>query len=426
MENKEIEEKKQDFLESNTTENLDPEKEKVHNLKIKDLLRLSVRAFRVRPMRTFLTVLGMSVGIGTVFFLISLGYGLQYILLGKLAPTEDSLISLQAQYPDDGNLAVSKSVISDVLKMPGAVEISPVYQNTGEINYNGFGGELIVKLIDNKYDRLSGFVPSMALPNNNFGDGAIISDTALKLLGMPEDEQSLGKVVVVKVVYEKDGKPEIVTTRDPIKIVGIVKDPGQSPYIFVPVNLMQEAPNSYGLFFIKALDDASLESLRSALIAKGFIISARIDTVRQAKKITDIITIVLGVFGVAALIVSSIGMFNTMLISFMERIFEVGIMKSIGATRRDILSLFLMESFLMGLLGGVGGIAMGYGLGSLVNLGMNFLANYLGGKPIQLFIYSGRFIVFILTISGIVGLLSGYWPARRAAKLSAREAFLRK
>jgi len=110
----------------------------------------------------------------------------------------------------------------------------------------------------------------------------------------------------------------------------------------------------------------------------------------------------------------------------MERIFEVGIMKSIGATRIDILGLFLMESFIMGILGGVGGIAMGLVGGFLVNAGMNFLAKYLGGNPINLFIYSVKFMIFIILLSGVVGLLSGYWPARRAAKLSAREAFLRK
>lgn len=418
------------FLESTST-NVDIEKEKAKNLKVLDLVKLSVRSFRVRPARTFLTVLGMAVGIGAVFFLISLGYGLQYILLGKLAPTEDSLISLQASYPEEGNLLISKKTLDDVLAMEGVAEISPVSQIAGQVESEGYVGDLIVKIIDGKYARLSGFLADFTSERNNFEHGAIISNTALRLLGMPEDGSSLDRRINVSAYYQVSGKDQelmekTVTSNGEIAITGIVKDDGQAPYIFVPENLMKEKPDFYALFYVKAKDDPSLNPLRSDLASKGFIISARVDTVRQAKKITGIITAVLGVFGVVALVVSSIGMFNTMLISFMERIFEVGIMKSIGATKRDILSLFLAESFLMGILGGLGGIAMGFILGTGVNFGMNVLAKYLGGKPINLFIYPGRFIIFILILSGVVGLLSGYWPARRAAKLSAREAFLRK
>ncbi len=411
---------------NNQRNNLNPKTERARNLRLRDFIKLSVRAFRVRPMRTFLTVLGMSVGIGTVFFLISLGYGLQYILLGKLAPTEDSLISLQASYPEEG-IVISQDIINQISRINGVEEVSPVYQDGGEINYNGFTGDIIIKIIDDKYNRLSGFVPNYYNKNNNdLNKGIIISNTALRLIGLDENESSLGKEIEIKTIYYKDGKENISSTARPIPVVGIVDDGSQSPYIFIPNNLMNNSPDYFGSVFVKAKDDNSLEALRSELINKGFIISARVDTVRQAKKITDVITTVLGIFGVAALIVSSIGMFNTMLISFMERIFEVGIMKSIGATRIDILGLFLMESFIMGLLGGVGGIAMGLIGGFLVNAGMNFLASYLGGNPINLFIYSSKFMIFIILLSGVVGLLSGYWPARRAAKLSAREAFLRK
>jgi ABC-type antimicrobial peptide transport system permease subunit len=416
---------KNQVLIDNPKENFDVQKEKEHNLRVKDLLKLSVRAFRVRPLRTFLTVLGMSVGIGTVFFLISLGYGLQYILIGKLAPTEDSLISLQASYPEDGLLA-SRETIDEISKISEVEEISPILQTGGEIHYNEYSGDLLVKIIDDKYYRLSGFVPDYALKDSKFEDGVTISATALKLLGIPETVDSLGKIVTVDAIYETSDSQKIVSTKNSITITGIISDETKAPFVFIPVNLMQESPSSFDQFFVKAKDDVSLEKLRAELIKKGFIISARVDTVRQAKKITNIITIVLGVFGVAALIVSSIGMFNTMLISFMERIFEVGIMKSIGATRHDILTLFLTESFLMGLLGGIGGIAMGFALGTAVNFGMNILATYLDGKPVSLFIYSNEFMFLILGVSGVVGLLSGYLPARQAAKLSAREAFLRK
>jgi putative ABC transport system permease protein len=156
----------------------------------------------------------------------------------------------------------------------------------------------------------------------------------------------------------------------------------------------------------------------------GLLISAKLDLVRQAKQIMTIITLVLGVFGVTALLVAGIGMFNVMLTSFLEKIFEVGIMKSLGATGKDVRNLFLMESFLMSIIGGVGGIFLGFLGGQVINLGLNILAKRLGGESINLFIFPWHFAILTLIISVVVGILSGYWPARRASKLSPREAFV--
>jgi putative ABC transport system permease protein len=108
----------------------------------------------------------------------------------------------------------------------------------------------------------------------------------------------------------------------------------------------------------------------------------------------------------------------------LEKIFEVGIMKSLGATGKDVRNLFLMESFLMSIIGGVGGIFLGFLGGQVINLGLNILAKRLGGESINLFIFPWHFAILTLIISVVVGILSGYWPARRASKLSPREAFV--
>ena len=140
----------------------------------------------------------------------------------------------------------------------------------------------------------------------------------------------------------------------------------------------------------------------------------------------NIITAVLGVFGITALIVSAIGMFNTMIVGFLERTYEVGILKSIGATDRDVRNLFLMESTLMGFLGGLGGIVLGLAGGKFLNIGLSLLAVRLGGKPFELFITPLWFIVLIIILSLFIGLISGLWPAHRAAMLSPKEAFVKR
>ena len=85
-------------------------------LKLSELLSLSLRTFKTKPQRAFLTILGMSVGIATVLLLVSLGYGLQYILIGKLITTEDSLITMEVSYPTEANLSIGQPLV-DKMKM---------------------------------------------------------------------------------------------------------------------------------------------------------------------------------------------------------------------------------------------------------------------------------------------------------------------
>jgi len=405
-----------------------PEDGKGHNLRAGDLIRLSVRVFRIRPMRTVLTILGISFGIGTVLFLVSLGSGLQFILIGQLATTEDSLISLEAFYPPESDLSITQEDINEIISFEESDEVSPIAEMTGEAHTDSISGLLFIKAIRTNYFRLSGDKPDLGFAFTEEELSAVPSKTALRLLGLPEDESSLGKELFTTVFYPEGegGEVKIVEVSTPLKIGGIIDDEFQPPFIFIPYNFLEEKPDSYQRIFVKARDIDNVEPLKDKLIEKGFLISAKIDVVNQARKIMTALTVILGIFGVAALIVSAIGMFNTMIIGFLERVFEVGIMKSIGATAKDIRNLFLMESLIMGFLGGLGGIALGILVGEIFNLGVNFLAGQLGGKPIDLFIYPLDFIIFIIISSALVGVMSGFWPAYRAARLSPRQAFLRK
>src|SRR3989344_6327124 len=99
-----------------------------HKLRLRELFQLSLRNFKVKPVRVILTVAGMSIGIGAVLFLVSLGYGLQYILIGKLVSTEDSLITMEISYPSESNLVIKNTVVDDLRKIPEAIEVSPVYE----------------------------------------------------------------------------------------------------------------------------------------------------------------------------------------------------------------------------------------------------------------------------------------------------------
>jgi putative ABC transport system permease protein len=151
-------------------------------------------------------------------------------------------------------------------------------------------------------------------------------------------------------------------------------------------------------------------------------VSSLSDTVSQVNKLFSVVNIILGLFGIITLAVSSIGMFNTMTVALLERTREIGIMRSIGASKLDILSMFIIESTLMGFFGGIAGIILGIASGQIVNLIVNIAAKYMGGKPLNLFAYPLWFLGFIVVFSIFIGFATGIGPAKRASALDPLEA----
>ncbi|HUY05334.1 MAG TPA: FtsX-like permease family protein [Candidatus Paceibacterota bacterium] len=393
-----------------------------------DLVRLSLRIFKTKPTRTFLTILGMSVGISAVVFLVSLGYGLQYILIGKLVTSQDSLITLSASYPIESGLDISTSTITKISALPNVAEISPVAEFSGVLSVASSTGLVpTIRVAQSDVFRLSGTSPDIGTTIRDGHDDIVLSAQALQLLNEPADASTLNKEVQVEVYLPNpDGTMRDVVIPASFTVVGIISDAQQPPIAIIPASSMPVAISSFREVYVKAKDAASLITLRDTMAQQGFVISANIDLVTQAEKITNVITIILAVFGITALVVSAIGMFNTMLIGFIERTYEVGVMKSIGATDGDVRNLFLMESAVIGVLGGSGGILIGLGVGKLTDAILNFISTQMGGKTFELFILPFWFGAFVFIMSIAIGVIAGFLPARRASKLSPREAFTKR
>jgi putative ABC transport system permease protein len=402
---------------------------KSNGLASTDIIRLAVRVFKTKPLRTSLTIFGMSIGIATVLFLVSLGYGLQYILIGKLVTTEDSLITMEVSYTAESNLKINAEGLKDITAMPLVGEVSPVGEFSGELRIASTTGLVGTRIISPSYFRLTGL---KATEGDNLKEGEseiMLNAQAVKLLGLSASSTSiLGSVANVVVDYDENGgsKVEQVGLIRPSKIVGIGGDDSQPPTVLVPLDQMSKQPPYFKSVLVKAKTIDDVTKLRDQLLEKGFAVLARIDLVNQARQVTNIFTMILGIFGVTALIVSSLGMLNTMIVGFMERIYEVGVMKSLGATDSDIKKIFLMESSIMGFLGGVCGVVIGVGGGKLINLILSIVAVHFGGTAISLFMTPWWFVIFIIFTSFFIGTISGFWPAKRAALLSPKEAFIRK
>jgi len=169
-------------------------------------------------------------------------------------------------------------------------------------------------------------------------------------------------------------------------------------------------------------NEEQIESVRAELAAKGYLVAAVSDTVAQTRNVFRIIKVILLLFGMLALAVSAIGMFNTMTVTLLERTKEIGIMRTIGGSPLKIKIMSLMESVLMGSLGGLVGIAIGVGGGLSINFLLSLLATKMGGQAMALFRFPLGFLLFIAVFSMIMGYVTGLFPSKRAGPLNPLDA----
>jgi putative ABC transport system permease protein len=173
---------------------------------------------------------------------------------------------------------------------------------------------------------------------------------------------------------------------------------------------------------VRCSNESIMKTIRDRVIEMGLLVSSLSDIVEQANQVFSVIQIVLMLFGVVALIVSAIGMFNTMTIALLERTEEIGIMKSIGASNAAVSLMFVTEATVMGFLGGLGGVVIGYIGGEVFNISINLVAKRFGGESVDLFYSPPEFVLGIIIFAAVVGFFTGVVPARRASSIDPLDA----
>ena len=173
-------------------------------------------------------------------------------------------------------------------------------------------------------------------------------------------------------------------------------------------------------------DTNQVESLRKQIESLGFETASPVDTLDQINQVFKFFTIILGGFGAIGMVVSVLGMFNTLTISLLERTQEIGLMMAMGSRNRDMRRLFIIEAFLLSVVGAAAGITLAVIGGKGVNLIMNSFAHGRGvtgdfelfSTPLWLM---GALLVFMV----IVGMLVVFFPSRRAAHINPLDALRR-
>lgn len=394
-------------------------------MKLFDLFHLSFENFKSRKSRIIFTVLGVSVGIAAILFLVSLGFGLQKSLLEKIT-TEESLLTLDIIPTETEIISLTPAILEEISRIPEVEKVSPQAIFPAQITFNEITSETTLNLTNYDWFNLSGTLPTLGRSFTEKDIQKIVINSPIAELFNLKPEQVLGKKLKFAIFFQEDEEsPEMAVfeTEKEFEVVGVLEEVAASPQIYLKRSDLKEfSIKEFQFAKVKVKTSEELETVREKLISMGFLVSALSDTIEQADKIFRIIQIVLGIFGIIALIVSAIGLINTMTITLLERTNEIGIMRAIGASPRDIKWLFLGESTITGFLGGVGGVGIGIGAGQLFNWIINILAGALGGQTINLFYYPFWFVLFIILLSTLVGFIAGIWPAHRAAKLNPLKA----
>jgi len=394
-------------------------------MRILDLLSLSTRMFRSKSSRTFLTVGGMSIGIGVIIFMFSLGYGLQKVILEKIATTE-SLLSLDILEGESKNPPLNQSVVETVEKLSGVKKVVAFSNLTVKAFDGETGAELKAIVSRESFLSASGIKMEKGRDFKETNE-IVITPIVAQIFGQTP-EAMLGKELEIqintgneknKINFPTDTKEKEIKNK--YVVVGITK--GNENLIYLSFLSWENPPIvHYDQLKVMFADNASMEAARKEISRFGLSVSSISDLAKQAGKVFGWFQLFLVLFGVAALIVSAIGMFNTMLVAFLERIEEIGIMKSIGASDFSIYVIFILESAIMGFLGGIGGVVLGFSIGFFVNGAINLLAERMGGESVYLFQVPLWFVFLIIFFSAFVGILTGIFPAKKASRTDPLDA----
>jgi putative ABC transport system permease protein len=395
-------------------------------MRVQDIVRLATRMFRTRPARTWLTILGIGVGISAVVILVGLGYGLQGILLEQIVFGE-AMLSLNVITPPSRVVTINQQQVDEFYGIQHVEDVAPLASFTSLITYGELNGSIMLNGVEPAYFSYAGII---AKDGELFGEGEtdsiILSSSVLKLFET-EAEDIIGKKVSFKVFVpvmdgEKDEVREVPLNKE-FTVKGVVADDASIlAYMHLDEFSSKFAIPYFDKARVKVAGREYLDVVEAEILEKGFVVTALSKTVDQANKIFRGIQVTLALFGGIALIVSAIGMFNTMTVTLLERTKEIGIMRTIGGSPLKIKIMFLMESVLMGSLGGLVGIAIGVGGGLTVNFMLNMVATRMGGVSMALFRFPLGFLLFIAVFSSIMGYLTGLFPSKRAGSLNPLDA----
>ena len=401
---------------------------------IKDYFSLSLGNIRTKGIRSWLTILGVFIGIAAVVSLISLGAGLKAAVLGQFGGLAVDVLDVQNKgvgFAPPGSTVIEKLNDNDlkiIEKVNGVEKVIPRLIRVGKLEYNeiagfGYGADIPEEKRDMEfiYERFEFEAVEGRLLR--------IGDTGKVLMGNNFiDTDNFDKFFEV-------GK-KVKVNDEEFEIVGFLEKSSNfqlnSVLFFMHNDLskLMDTEGEYDIFAVQVEDKDRIEEVAEAieddlrrdrnekLGEETFTVETPLQSLSAVNNILNIINAIVIGIALISLFVGGVGIANTMYTSVVERTREIGIMKAVGAQNKDVMWIFLIESGLLGLVGGIVGALMGLGGAILVS---NMANSALGN---DLFIVSVDYILLFGAVgfSFFVGIISGVLPAMQASKLNVVDA----
>ena len=402
---------------------------------LKTTLKIAINSLKINKMRSALTSLGIIIGVSAVIIMLAVGTGAREKIAKDMESMGSNLLMIRSASAKSGGVRMGmgtrptltlKDVEAIEKKATGVLAIAPYSSEAKQLTFGNqnwstsVGGTTAPYLYIRNYEIEAGrnFIPEDIKNNTKV---TIIGNTvASELFG---DMNPINKTIRIGNI--------------PFKVIGLLKTKGQSgmgqdqdDLVFIPITTAQKKvfgtnfPGTVNMITVKAQDDEIIEKTQNDIeeilkyrhhIGKtqdnDFEIRNLAQMQETIKSSAAAMSLLLGSIAFVSLIVGGIGIMNIMLVSVTERTKEIGIRMAIGAKANDIRIQFLIESFLLSMIGGLIGVLIGCVISGIIGL--------FGVMTVSVSAFS---IFLSLGFSGMVGVGFGYYPAYKASLLNPIEA----
>ena len=375
-----------------------------------------------RKLRTALTLLGIIIGIAMIIALISLGDSMKLSISNQLSQLGSERIMVIPKTSGGfgmplSSISLEEKDLNTIKKVHGVEIVMPIIMNSLPVKYKNT--ETMSTVIGVNSKDAQAYLSDVQ--NLEIQSGRIIKENERFSVIIGSN--------VAKDIFEgiKINDKLTIAGKD-VRVVGIMNATGSTAEdnaIIISIEGMKEitGKDTISYILVKANEDPKTvaqrieDALQKLHGSQPFSVMTTEQLIQRIGNVIGIISLVFVGIAAISLLVAGFGIMNTMLMSVMERTREIGTMKTVGATNRRILSIFLSEAALVGFIGGAIGVVLGYVLFD----GIIRVVSGLIGSTLP-FVISPVLIAFALGFSVLVGVVSGLYPARRAAKLDPVEA----